>query len=171
MESGPVAAARAGLPFAVVRVVVDTPSRPLLRPATIAHGLAARRVLTRLGPVLARWAAATGTRRVLLGAPTSDLEDPGTRPTPDLTLLVRPDARPPHPLRSDAHEPGGLHAVGAPGDVALGWLAGARTIRLAGGPPALVSAVLTALEGLGPLVVEKRRATAEAAAPPKEAWP
>jgi len=172
MESGPVAAARAGLPFAVVRVVVDTPSRPLLRPATIAHGLAACRVLTRLGPVLARWAAATGTRRVLLGAPTGDMEgDPGTRPTPDLTLLVRPDARPPHPLRSDAHEPGGLHAVGAPEDVALGWLAGARTIRLAGGPPALVSAVLTALEGLGPIVVEKRRASAEAAALPKEAWP
>jgi hypothetical protein len=172
MESGPVAAARAGLPFAVVRVIVDTPSRPLLRPATIAHGLAARRVLTRLGPVLARWAAAAGARRVLLGSPTDDVEgDPGTRPTPDLTLLVRPDARPPHPLRSDAHEPGGLHAVGAPEDVALGWLAGVRTIRLTGGPPALVGAVLTALEGLGPLVVEKRRADAEAVAPPKEAWP
>jgi hypothetical protein len=95
----------------------------------------------------------------------------GTRPMPDLTLLVRPDARPPHPLRSDANEPGGLRAVSAPEDVALGWLAGARTIRLTGGPPTLVGAVLTALEGLGPLTVEKRRADAEAVAPPKEAWP
>ncbi|GAA4594682.1 hypothetical protein GCM10023194_62280 [Planotetraspora phitsanulokensis] len=168
MESGPVAAARAGLPFAVVRVIVDTPSRPLLRPATIGRGLAARRVLTRLAPVLARWSAATGARHVLLGAPADEVNG-GARSTPDLTLVVRPDASPPHPLRSEAPEPGGLRAVGAPEDVPLGWLAGARTIRLAGGPPALVRAVLTALEGLGPLTVERRRA--ETTVLPEEAWP
>ncbi|GAA4558770.1 phosphorylase family protein [Planotetraspora kaengkrachanensis] len=168
MESGPVAAARAGLPFAVVRVIVDTPSRPLLRPSTLAGGLAARRVLTKLGPVLALWAAAAGARHVLLGSPAGQVNG-GARPVPDLTLLVRPDAGPPHPLRSEAPEPGGLRAVGAPEEVALGWLAGARTIRLTGGPPALVAAVLTALEGLGPLTVERRRA--ETTALPEEAWP
>jgi 4-hydroxy-3-methylbut-2-enyl diphosphate reductase len=59
METGPLARAAAGRPFAAVRVIVDTPSRPLLSPATVRGGLAARRTLRRLGPVLVRWAVAT----------------------------------------------------------------------------------------------------------------
>ncbi|MEV4113352.1 hypothetical protein [Nonomuraea sp. NPDC049695] len=59
METGPLARAAAGRPLAAVRVIVDTPQAPLLSPATLARGLAARRTLRSLGPVLVRWAAAT----------------------------------------------------------------------------------------------------------------
>jgi 4-hydroxy-3-methylbut-2-enyl diphosphate reductase len=71
MEAGPLARAADGRPFAVLRVIVDTPGRPLLRPATVRGGLAARTVLGEVGPVLARWAAAAGPRRVLLASPRS----------------------------------------------------------------------------------------------------
>jgi 4-hydroxy-3-methylbut-2-en-1-yl diphosphate reductase len=57
MESAWLAAAAAGRPFAVVRVVLDTPSRELYRPlATLAGGLAAWRTLRRVAPALASWA-------------------------------------------------------------------------------------------------------------------
>ncbi|WP_285708202.1 4-hydroxy-3-methylbut-2-enyl diphosphate reductase [Microtetraspora sp. NBRC 16547] len=71
MESGPVAVVAAGRPFAAVRVIVDTPAVPLLRPATIRGGVLASRTLRQVGPALARWAAACGPRRVLLAAPRS----------------------------------------------------------------------------------------------------
>ncbi|GAA3236386.1 phosphorylase family protein [Nonomuraea helvata] len=57
METGPLALVAAGRPLAAVRVIVDTPQAPLLSPATLARGLAARRTLRALGPVLVRWAA------------------------------------------------------------------------------------------------------------------
>lgn len=44
-------------PFAVVRAVVDTADRPLVRPGTVWRGLAALRTLRRAAPVLAAWAA------------------------------------------------------------------------------------------------------------------
>jgi 4-hydroxy-3-methylbut-2-enyl diphosphate reductase len=71
METGPLARAAAGRPFAALRVIVDTPASPLASPATLRHGVAARRTLGRIGPFLARWAAAAGPRRVLLAAPRS----------------------------------------------------------------------------------------------------
>jgi 4-hydroxy-3-methylbut-2-enyl diphosphate reductase len=71
MESAPLAAAAGGLPFAAVRVVVDTPAAPLLSLATLNGAMTARRTLSRVGPVLARWAAAAGARRVLLARPRS----------------------------------------------------------------------------------------------------
>ncbi|TDC15914.1 1-hydroxy-2-methyl-2-butenyl 4-diphosphate reductase [Actinomadura bangladeshensis] len=55
MESAVVAARSGGLPVAAVRVVVDGPGHPLLSPGTIGRGLAARRVLARIGPALERW--------------------------------------------------------------------------------------------------------------------
>jgi 4-hydroxy-3-methylbut-2-en-1-yl diphosphate reductase len=56
--------------WAVVRTIVDTPSRDLHRPvATVVGGLRARRALTRVAGVLADWSAATGERRVLLANP------------------------------------------------------------------------------------------------------
>lgn len=59
MESARVAAALPdGVPVAALRVVVDGPGHPLLRPGTVNRGLAARRVLARTGPALERWAAA-----------------------------------------------------------------------------------------------------------------
>jgi 4-hydroxy-3-methylbut-2-enyl diphosphate reductase len=57
MESAAVVAACSrhlpGVPIAVVRVVVDTPLAPMLRPHTVTGGITALRTLRRLGPVLA----------------------------------------------------------------------------------------------------------------------
>ncbi|GAA2158470.1 phosphorylase family protein [Actinomadura napierensis] len=59
MESARVAAALPdGTPVAALRVIVDGPHHPLLRPGTVTRGLAAWRVLARTGPALERWAAA-----------------------------------------------------------------------------------------------------------------
>lgn len=58
MESFPLVATARGRPFAVVRVVVDTPDHPLLRPATLRAGLTARKRLQAIGAVLRDWATA-----------------------------------------------------------------------------------------------------------------
>ncbi|GIF52611.1 4-hydroxy-3-methylbut-2-enyl diphosphate reductase [Asanoa ferruginea] len=58
-------------PFAVVRVVVDTPTEPLLRPGTARRGIRALRLLRRAVPAIDAWAAATGPREVLLANPRS----------------------------------------------------------------------------------------------------
>jgi 4-hydroxy-3-methylbut-2-en-1-yl diphosphate reductase len=71
MESAPLAAAFPATPFAVLRVVVDAPGRPLLHPGTVTGGLRALGALARLGPVLRDWAAAVGERSVLLASPRS----------------------------------------------------------------------------------------------------
>ncbi|WP_214109852.1 phosphorylase family protein [Acrocarpospora catenulata] len=64
METGPLAAVASGRPLAAVRVIVDTPQAPLFSLATL-HGVRlARRALTRIAPVLLRWAAATGEESV-----------------------------------------------------------------------------------------------------------
>lgn len=70
MESAMLAGATDG-PFAVVRVVVDTPSQPLLRPATMHTGPVALGVLARVGPALRAWGAAVADRQVLLAGPRS----------------------------------------------------------------------------------------------------
>jgi 4-hydroxy-3-methylbut-2-enyl diphosphate reductase len=64
-------AGRPGRPAIVLRAVSDTASQPLLRPGTITGGIAALRSLRRAAPVLARWAAATRPRQVLLAGPRS----------------------------------------------------------------------------------------------------
>ncbi|GLY90370.1 hypothetical protein [Actinoallomurus iriomotensis] len=56
MEAGPLVAAADGRPVTVVRAIVDTPGRPLLSPAAVPGGLAARRTLRRIGPALINWA-------------------------------------------------------------------------------------------------------------------
>jgi 4-hydroxy-3-methylbut-2-enyl diphosphate reductase len=71
MESAWLAPGASGRPFAVLRVVVDTPAHKLRSPATLAGGLAAWRVLRRAAPALAAWAGAAGARRVLLAGPRS----------------------------------------------------------------------------------------------------
>jgi 4-hydroxy-3-methylbut-2-enyl diphosphate reductase len=73
MESATLAAAAsaAGRPFAAVRAVVDTPRHPLVRPGTVARGVAALRSLHRAVPALADWAAALGPREVALADPRS----------------------------------------------------------------------------------------------------
>ncbi|HEU5159663.1 MAG TPA: hypothetical protein VFU43_21900 [Streptosporangiaceae bacterium] len=65
MESAVLAATVGARPIAAVRVIVDTPDHPLLRPATLWHGTTAWRTLRRLGPAIERWAA----RRTFLEPP------------------------------------------------------------------------------------------------------
>ncbi len=61
MESAWLAPAAAGRPFAVLRVVLDTPAREISRPlAALSGGLAAWRALRRAVPALALWAGAHG---------------------------------------------------------------------------------------------------------------
>jgi 4-hydroxy-3-methylbut-2-en-1-yl diphosphate reductase len=71
LESAWLVAAAGGRPVAVVRAVSDTPRHPLRSPAVLAGGLRALRSLRAAGPVLTRWAAAAGQRRVLLAGPRS----------------------------------------------------------------------------------------------------
>jgi 4-hydroxy-3-methylbut-2-en-1-yl diphosphate reductase len=71
LESAWLVAAAGDRPVAVVRAVSDTPRYPLRSPAVLAGGLRALRSLRAAGPVLTRWAAATGQRRVLLAGPRS----------------------------------------------------------------------------------------------------
>ncbi|MFL6056965.1 MAG: hypothetical protein ACJ72W_29320 [Actinoallomurus sp.] len=56
METGPLAAVAAGRPFVALRVIVDTPAVPLLRPGTVRRVLIARNRLRRVTPVLVAWA-------------------------------------------------------------------------------------------------------------------
>lgn len=58
MESFPLVATARGRPFAVVRVIVDTPDHPLVRPSTLRAGLNARKRLRAIGAVLRDWATA-----------------------------------------------------------------------------------------------------------------
>ena len=58
MESFPLVATARGRPFTVVRVVVDTPDHPLVRPSTLRAGLTARKRLRAIGAVLRDWATA-----------------------------------------------------------------------------------------------------------------
>jgi 4-hydroxy-3-methylbut-2-en-1-yl diphosphate reductase len=69
MESGPLAAAADGRPVAVIRAVSDTPERPVT--GIVSGGLAALAALRAAAPVVQRWAAACGTRQVLLAGPRS----------------------------------------------------------------------------------------------------
>jgi 4-hydroxy-3-methylbut-2-en-1-yl diphosphate reductase len=71
LESAWLAAAAGERPVAVIRAISDTPRRPLHSPAVLASGLRALRSLRAAGPVLSRWAAAAGQRRLLLAGPRS----------------------------------------------------------------------------------------------------
>jgi 4-hydroxy-3-methylbut-2-enyl diphosphate reductase len=72
MESAWLADAAAGRPLAVLRVVVDTPGRPLWRvAATVSGGIRAFRALRAAIPALRSWARAAGPRKVLLAGPRS----------------------------------------------------------------------------------------------------
>jgi 4-hydroxy-3-methylbut-2-enyl diphosphate reductase len=72
MESAWLADGAAGRPLAVLRVVVDTPDRPLSRlMATVTGGITAFRALRRAAPALGSWARAAGPRTVLLAGPRS----------------------------------------------------------------------------------------------------
>ncbi|MGI5273313.1 hypothetical protein ACQEUU_29480 [Nonomuraea sp. CA-218870] len=155
METAPLARAAAGRPVAAVRVIVDTPADPLLSPATLRGALAARRVLRRLGPVLARWAAAIAPRTVL--------RDPPGLGGADLVLVLGPAGSPEaRRLLETATPPARL--VDAPERIELGWLRGVRTVALTATgstPPSLVDTAENALRGLGPVTSGIRRTAGE----------
>src|SRR5689334_25227870 len=69
MESAPLAAAAGDRPVAVIRAVSDTPHHPVA--GIVSGGLAALRSLRAAAPVARRWAAACGTRELLLAGPRS----------------------------------------------------------------------------------------------------
>jgi 4-hydroxy-3-methylbut-2-enyl diphosphate reductase len=73
MESAWLASASDGRPLAVLRTVVDVAGRDLLAHplATAKGGMKAYRALSRAAPALESWAAAVGSRRVLLAGPRS----------------------------------------------------------------------------------------------------
>jgi 4-hydroxy-3-methylbut-2-enyl diphosphate reductase len=71
LESAAFAGGRWPGPFAVIRAVVDTPSRELVSPATIRGGIVALRALRNAMPGIAEWASAAGDRRVVLAEPRS----------------------------------------------------------------------------------------------------
>ncbi|MGO9781357.1 MAG: 4-hydroxy-3-methylbut-2-enyl diphosphate reductase, partial [Streptosporangiaceae bacterium] len=71
MESAQLAAAADGRPLTVIRAISDTAEHSLLHPGTVTGGLKALHALRAAGPVLERWAAACGPRRVLLAGPRS----------------------------------------------------------------------------------------------------
>jgi len=58
-------------PFAVLRVVADTPSREVLDPRIVVTGTRALRTLSRAVSALADWGAAVGRREVVLCGPRS----------------------------------------------------------------------------------------------------
>jgi 4-hydroxy-3-methylbut-2-enyl diphosphate reductase len=72
MESGPLVAAAAGLPVTVVRAIVDTPDRPLLSPASLIGGLAARRALRCVGPALVSWSREIEAASTSRAAPSEE---------------------------------------------------------------------------------------------------
>lgn len=71
MESATLLAPDWGLPTAVVRTVADTPGGRLVSPGSATDLVRALRALTRTGPAMQRWAAAAGTRSVILAGPRS----------------------------------------------------------------------------------------------------
>ncbi len=71
LESAPLLPAAGGRPAIVLRAMSDTAEQPLLGPRALPGGSAALRSLRLAGPVLAKWAAAGGQRKVLLAGPRS----------------------------------------------------------------------------------------------------
>ncbi len=71
LESAPLLSGASGGPAAVVRAISDLPGHSLVSTRTVTGGLAALRSLRLAGPALARWAAAVGSRRVLMASPRS----------------------------------------------------------------------------------------------------
>jgi len=69
MESGPIAAGAGDVPFAAVRVIVDSADQELGRVDLVRRGVVGLRTMRRLGPPIGAWAAAVGTRTVLLAEP------------------------------------------------------------------------------------------------------
>ncbi len=71
LETAPLLDAAGTAAAQAVRVVVDTPTHPLLRPQTVSAGVRALRTLTAITPVLEDWLATVAPRQVVLASPRS----------------------------------------------------------------------------------------------------
>lgn len=180
MESAPLLAGVGDRPAAVVRAISDTPAHPLVSPHTVSGGIAALKSLRLAASVLARWAAAAGSRQVLLASPRSFCADrfPAAKGphSDDICyattnrqravraiaaesdiVLVAGSANSSNSLRlvETAQRAGTTaYLVDSAQDIELGWLAGTGTIAVAAGasaPPAMVGQIVDALSGLGPV--------------------
>lgn len=154
-------------PAAVVRVVVDTPTRGLLSPGTAVRGLRALHALRAAGPALAEWAAAAGAREVvLLGHADHEWAVRARAAGCDLVLLAGPAhcsvVRTPAGVAERAGCP--VWPVGDVAGVDLRRLRGAGRIGLtaaARAPRGLVDDLVHALTGLGPVTLRERRGAEE----------
>jgi 4-hydroxy-3-methylbut-2-enyl diphosphate reductase len=151
--------APSGRPFAVLRAVVDTADHPLWRPGTLARGMRGLRALSRALPAIDEWAAATGTREVLLG--------PAIARECDLILVVgsgnpSTSRRPVEVVT--AGRDASAYLVDDVGEVDLRWLAGVQRVGIMAGAsaaPHLVDDLLHCLTGLGPVTVREPEFTRE----------
>jgi hypothetical protein len=153
MESAPLAAT--GVPFAVVRAIVDTPDQPLWRVGTLRRGVTALRTLRACRPALEWWAAATGPREVLLAAPRYHYQR-AIAGQVDLVLVVgSPNSSDAVCLVAAAQREGvPAYLVDDPSGIDLCWLAGATRLVIcadASAVPHRVDQILHCLSGLGPV--------------------
>ena len=145
MESAELAVV-AGVPFAVVRAIVDSVDHPLHHPGTPGRGLVALRTLRASVPALEQWAAATGPREVV---PAEEA---------DLVLVVgAPSSSHARRLVERTERAGvPIHRVGVVDDIDLCWLAGVARIGLIA-DPGLLDEVVNCLRGLGPVTAREPR--------------
>lgn len=153
METDRLRAAAGNRPFAAVRVVTDTAGAGLWSPGLLTRGVRALSTLRTAAPALHRWAAATGSREIVLA-------EPGAGPIrADLILVVDPAGSLP-PGEVAAADGTEAHVVADAGAIDLGWLPDARTIAVTAGPsasPHLIDDVVRALAGLGPVSLHDLR--------------
>ncbi|MGH3629291.1 MAG: hypothetical protein ACRDRL_17865, partial [Sciscionella sp.] len=155
MESDVLVGAAETAPLAVVRVVVDTPGRPLRSPMTVPGGITALRSLAKAAAALPRWAEVTGPRTVVLadGGITAELARgadlvlvAGSEDSSDARRLVELAGRTGTPCK----------LVGGAGQIELGWLLGARDVVVCAGDPVAGSTaaeLVEAMRGLGPVAI------------------
>ncbi|MGH3437752.1 MAG: hypothetical protein ACRDRN_14940 [Sciscionella sp.] len=162
MESDVLAEAAGATPLAVVRVVVDTPDRPLRSLQTVPGGITALRSLAKAAAALPRWAEATGPRTVALadGGMAAELARDadlilvaGSEDSSEAMRLVE--------LARRTGTPCGL--VGGARQIELTWLLGARDVVVCAVDPitgAIAAELVEALRGLGPVVIAEGGAVA-----------
>lgn len=142
-----------GVPFGVIRVIVDTPDQPLCRVGTLHRGVRALRVLRACRPVLQWWAAATGPREVLVVAEPHPTVMHALARQVDLVLVVGPSSSA-FLVEIARREGAPAHLVGEASDIDLRWLVGAARLGIAAAPatpPSAVDQIVRCLGGLGPL--------------------
>jgi hypothetical protein len=152
MESVQLAAP--GVPFAVVRAIVDSTDHPLWHIGTLRRGVTALRALRACQPALEWWAAATGPREVLLAGPRA------IAGRVDL-MLVAGSANSSHSLRlMEVAEREGVPArlIDDVSEIDLRWLVGTTRLGITAGacaPPHLVEQIVHCLGGLGTVGVSQ----------------